>query len=104
MFKNKTIKLFLIFGVIIFSLVGFVECSNKEGTNNATYINTFFLEEEINEKINIIDNHLDLVTLLENNTPEKYDDSFFDDKSLLIFKSIELNNKNKNEIRILSNL
>ena len=30
MFKNKTIKLFLILGVILFSLVGVVGCSGKE--------------------------------------------------------------------------
>ena len=30
MFKNKTIKLFLILGVILFSLVGVVGCSNEK--------------------------------------------------------------------------
>lgn len=33
MFKNKTIKLFLILGVILFSLVGVVGCSNSTGGN-----------------------------------------------------------------------
>ena len=30
MFKNKTVKLFLILGVILFSLVGVVGCSNEK--------------------------------------------------------------------------
>lgn len=100
MLKNKIVKLFLIFEVIILSFIGFVGCSNIEDNNdiNATYIETFFLEEEIDEKINIIDNRLDLETILESDTPEKYDDTFFGYKSLLIFKIIELNNENKSEI------
>ena len=38
MFKNKTIKLFLIFGVILFSLVGVVGCSDKESKINVDFI------------------------------------------------------------------
>ena len=34
MFKNKTIKLFLILGVILFSLVGVVGCTNNEKNNS----------------------------------------------------------------------
>ena len=42
MFKNKTVKLFLILGVILFSLVGVVGCTNPTGSDNvnATYIKT----------------------------------------------------------------
>ena len=42
MFKNKTIKLFLILGVILFSLFGVVGCTNPTGSDNinATYIRT----------------------------------------------------------------
>ena len=39
MFKNKTIKLFLILGVILFSLVGVVGCSDKESKINVTVTN-----------------------------------------------------------------
>ena len=38
MFKNKTIKLFLILGVILFSLVGFIGCSDKESKINVNFI------------------------------------------------------------------
>ncbi len=100
MFKNKTIKLFLILGVIFFSLVGVVGCSNPTGSNsiNATYIRTHFEEDDIDGQFEIINNHIDLITLLENNIPEKYDDKFFETKSLLVFKIVESSGGNKSEI------
>lgn len=100
MFKNKTIKLFLILGVILFSLVGVVGCSNPTGSNsiNATYIRTHFEEDDIDGKFEIINNHIDLITLLENNIPVKYDDNFFETKSLLVFKIVESSGGNKSEI------
>ena len=40
MLKNKAIKLFLMLGVILFSLVGVVGCTNPNGSDNvnATYV------------------------------------------------------------------
>lgn len=100
MFKRKTIKFFLILGVILFSLVGVVGCSNPTGSNsiNATYIRTYFEEDDIDGQLEIINNHIDLITLLENNIPEKYDDNFFETKSLLVFKIVESSGGNKSEI------
>ena len=100
MLKNKTIKLFLMLGVILFSLVGVVGCSNPTGSNsiNATYIRTHFEEDDIDGQLEIINNHIDLITLLENNIPEKYDDNFFETKSLLVFKIVESSGGNKSEI------
>lgn len=100
MFKSKTIKLFLILGVILFSLVGVVGCSNPTGSDNvnATYIRTHFEEDDIDGKFEIINNHIDLITLLENNIPVKYDDNFFETKSLLVFKIVESSGGNKSEI------
>lgn len=100
MFKNKIIKLFLIFGVILFSLVGVVGCSNPTGSNsiNATYISTHFEEDDIDGQFEIINTHTDLVSLLENDTPEKYNDKFFETKSLLVFKIVESSSGNKSEI------
>ena len=100
MFKRKTIKFFLILGVILFSLVGVVGCSNPTGSNsiNATYIRTHFEEDDIDGQLEIINNHIDLITLLENNIPEKYDDNFFETKSLLVFKIVESSGGNKSEI------
>lgn len=45
MLKSKINKLFLIFGVILFSLVGVVGCSNQ--TVNSTYISTNFEEDTV---------------------------------------------------------
>lgn len=100
MFKNKAIKLFLILGMILFSLVGVVGCSNPTGSDNvnATYIRTHFEDDEGNCEFKVVNNHFDLVSLLEDDAPEKYDDNFFETKSLLVFKIVESSGGNKSEI------
>ena len=100
MFKNKTIKLFLILGVILFSLVGVVGCSNPTVNDNinATYIRTSVEIGEGNNQFKVVNNHSDLVTLLENNTPEKYNEDFFKTKSLLVFEIFEESGGNRSEI------
>lgn len=100
MFKNKIIKLFLILGVILFSLVGVVGCSNPTVSDNvnATYIRTHFEDDEGNCEFKVVNNHIDLVSLLEDDAPEKYDDNFFETKSLLVFKIVESSGGNKSEI------
>ncbi len=100
MLKSKFTKLFLILGVILFSLVGVVGCSNPTGSNsiNATYIGTYFEDDNIDGQFKVVNNHIDLVTLLENDTPEKYNDDFFETKSLLVFKIVESSGGNKSEI------
>ena len=99
MFKNKTIKLFLILGVILFSHVGVVGCSNPTGSDNvnATYIRTNFDDEE-DVQIKVVNNCIDLVTLLENDVPKKYNDDFFETKSLLVFKISESGSGTVSEI------
>ena len=101
MFKNKTIKLFLMLGVIFFSLVGVVGCSTKNNTKsiNASYIETFFENSnDVNGQFDIIENQADLVMLFKNDTPKKYNDSFFETNSLLVFKIVESSLKDKSEI------
>lgn len=100
MFKNKTIKLFLILGVIIFSLVGVVGCTNPTGSDNvnATYIKTSIEIGEESNQFKVVNNHIDLITLLENKTPEKYNEDFFKTKSLLVFKIFEESGGNRSEI------
>ena len=100
MFKNKTIKLFLILGVILFSLFGVVGCTNPTGSDNinATYIRTSVEIGEGNNQFKVVNNHSDLVTLLENNTPEKYNEDFFKTKSLLVFEIFEESGGNRSEI------
>ena len=100
MFKNKTIKLFLIFGMILFSLVGVVGCTNPTGSDNvnATYINTYIEIDEGNNQFVVVNNHMDLLTLLEHNTPEKYNEDFFKTKSLLVFEIFEESGGNRSEI------
>lgn len=100
MFKNKTIKLFLILGVILFSLFGVVGCTNPTGSDNinATYIKMSYPEDSVDNEFTLVNNHLDLLALLKNDAPEKYNDSFFETKSLLIFKITEPSGGNKSEI------
>lgn len=100
MFKNKKIKLFLILGVILFSLVGVVGCTNPTGSDiiNATYIKTSVEIGEGNNQFKVVNNRIDLVTLLEDNTPEKYNEDFFKTKSLLVFKIFEESGGNRSEI------
>ena len=101
MFKNKKIKLFLILGVILFSPIGVVGCSTKNNTKsiNASYIETFFENSnDVNGQFDIIENQADLVMLLKNDTPKKYNDSFFETNSLLVFKIVESSLKDKSEI------
>ena len=100
MFKNKTIKLFLILGVILFSLVGVVGCTNPTGSDNvnATYIKTSVEIGKGNNQFKVVNNRIDLVTLLENNTPEKYNEDFFKTKSLLVFEIFEESGGNRSEI------
>ena len=100
MVKNKTIKLFLILGVILFSLVGVVGCTNPTGSDNvnATYIKTSVEIGEENNQFKVVNNHSDLVTLLKNNTPKKYNEDFFKTKSLLVFKIFEESGGNRSEI------
>lgn len=100
MFKRKTIKLFLILGVILFSLVGVVGCSNPTGSDNvnATYIEMSYPDDAVDNEFTLVNNHFDLLTLLKNDAPEKFNDSFFETKSLLIFKITEPSGGNKSEI------
>lgn len=100
MFKNKTIKLFLMLDALLFSFGGVVGCSNPTGSDkvNATYIEMSCPEDTVDNELTLVNNHLDLLTLLKNDAPEKYNDSFFETKSLLIFKIKEPSGGNKSEI------
>lgn len=100
MFKNKTIKLFLMLDALLFCLGGVVGCSNPTGSDkvNATYIEMSCPEDTVDNELTLVNNHLDLLTLLKNDAPEKYNDSFFETKSLLIFKIKEPSGGNKSEI------
>lgn len=99
MFKNNTIKLFLILGAIFFSFIGAVGCSNTTVNSvNATYISTHFESDDVAGEFEVINNHIDLVTLLETDVPEKYNEEFFKTKSLLVFKIVESSGGNRSEI------
>lgn len=100
MFKNKTIKLFLMLDALLFSLGGVVGCSNPTGSDkvNATYIEMSCPEDTVDNELTLVNNHSDLLTILKNDAPEKYNDSFFETKSLLIFKITEPSCGNKSEI------
>ena len=67
-------------------------------SSNATYIETYFEDDDVEGQFEVVKNHIDLVTLLENDTPEKYNEDFFEDKSLLVFKIVESSGGNKSVI------
>ena len=96
MFKNKFKKLFLMFSVILFNIFIFNGCFNNN--LKVTYISTNFDADSKINQINIIDNYFSLVDLLKNDTPNKYNDSFFKKNYLLVFKNIESNQTNTSEI------
>ena len=96
MFKNKFKKLFLMFSVILFNIFIFNGCFNNN--LKVTYISTNFAADSKTNQINIIDNYFSLVDLLKNDTPNKYNDSFFKNNYLLVFKNIESNQTNTSEI------
>lgn len=100
MLKSNTIKLFLILGAILFSFIGAVGCSNTTVNSvNATYISTYFKDDDgIDGEFEVINNHIDLVSLLETDVPEKYNEEFFKTKSLLVFKIVESSGGNRSEI------
>lgn len=79
---------------------GVVGCSNPTDSDNvnATYIEMSYLEDVVDNEFTLVNNHLDLLTLLKNDTPDKYDDKFIETKSLLVFKIVEPSGGNKSEI------
>lgn len=89
MLKNKTIKLFLILGVILFSLVGVVGCSNEKNSfdlNNEKY--EYLFEEDYGDNSVVIINNMD--GLLQQNFLNdfdltKYDETYFLNNYLLLF-------------------
>ena len=81
MFKNKTIKLFLILGLILFSLVGVVGCSNVESEKinvkilyrDDIYNIEIFKGSQFDlSKINFISNKEDAIVLYGENFDMKY--------------------------------
>ncbi len=99
MLKNKAIKLFLMLGLILFNIVCWSCTSSKSASVNASYIRTQFTGKVVEGEFSIADNHSDLDLLLNKDTPEKYNDSFFEKNSLLIFKIVEPSQGNKSEIK-----
>jgi hypothetical protein len=110
MLNNKAIKLIFILCVSLFSIVG---CSNLDNSSqqeslaetslsteeisestdniiiNATYIETYFTEYDYYNRFDILKNSQDIEILLKTDSLDKYDDSFFEEKSLLAFTYIE---------------
>ena len=84
------------FSVILFNIFIFNGCFNNN--LKVTYISTNFDADSKTNQINIIDNYFSLVDLLKNDTPNKYNDSFFKKNYLLVFKNIESNQTNTSEI------
>ena len=98
---KKTIKVFILFGAILFGLAGNIGCSPSDDNQNrvmATYIETYFQEDIAEGEYNIVDNRLDLVALLNSDLSEKYNDAFFKNHSLLVFAIAESSHGNKSEI------
>lgn len=98
MFKNKTIKLFLIFGVIILSLIGVVGCSNKKIKINFK-VGEYSSIVEI-DKGSIISE--DIIPSIQNKNIELYYDEKFENEynNEKIYKNINIYVKLIDELNI----
>ena len=97
----KSNRLLLILCAIFLSVIVLVGCSNVEDgyTVKANYVETYFYEDANNGQLNMLDNYSALVTFLGNDTPNKYNDSFFERNSLLIFRVVESSDGNRSKIK-----
>lgn len=89
----KKIFLILVFAICCVICNGCF-CNNIE----AKYIKTFFKGNVIEGDFYFISSKSELLILLTNDMPEEYDEEFFKDKSLLIFKIIEPSQENRSSI------
>ncbi len=98
MFKIKKVKLYLILSMIFFSLVGITGCSNSID-NKTSYIEDSYIFNNyfIDGQFNIVNNRTDLASLI-GPTPKKYNDDFFEKKSLLVIFNIESSSENSGVI------
>lgn len=98
---KKVKKMFLLFGVLLFILicVGCNQPTVKVNNVSASYIGTYFLDEEaFLGQYYFIEKQSDLMDLLNETAPEKYDSVYFKKHSLLAFKIIESSQGNKSKI------
>lgn len=97
---KKVTKFFLLFGELLLSLIC-VSCdqsTTKENNVNASYIGTYFMGFDYFNRFDILENSKDLEILLKNDSLDKYNDSFFEGKSLLVFTYIEATQDSQSEI------
>ena len=97
---KKINKLFLLLGVILFSIV-VIGCDEQNVIEDfqATYVETDFIGDYKEGLFKIVDNPKELIYILVNDTPEKYDEVFFDNHSLLVFRIVEKSKGIKSEIK-----
>ena len=97
---KKVKKVFLLFDVLLFSLicVGCNQPTVKVNNVAASYIGTYFMGFDYFNRFDILENSKDLEILLKNDSLDKYNDSFFEEKSLLAFTYIESSQGNKSKI------
>ena len=93
---KKVKKVFLLFGLLLFNLI-FFGCNYSKNVN-ASYIGTSFIGYDFNNRFDILENSKDLEILLKNYSLEKYNDSFFEKKSLLAFTYIESSQDSQSKI------
>ena len=99
MLKDRTtFRLFVLLGVMLFTLVALVGCYNPDDNEvNATYIQTLEAANA-DAPFKVVKNRSDLVALLKDDAPAKYDADFFATKSLLVFAIVEPSSGNRSEI------
>lgn len=102
-------RLFLMFGAIVFIFVGAcsqITASDIKGSDDmtdlsdkkATYIRTNYEDNTVDGEFGIIDNYSDLIKLLNDDVPEKYNIAFFENNSLIVFKNVETSSGNRSVI------
>lgn len=57
-----------------------------------------YQKDVVDGQFNVLNNRLDLVALLKDDAPKKYNDSFFEKKSLLVIEIVETSTESKSEI------
>lgn len=106
---GKFSRLISVLGSIVFIFAG--ACSQitaseiKDSGNvayisdkKATYIRINYEDNTVDGEFSIIDNYNDLNKLLNDDAPEKYDNAFFENNSLIVFKNVETSSGNRSII------
>lgn len=106
---GKFSRIISVLGSIVFIFAGAcsqITASDIDGSGDMTdlsdgkaiYVRTDYEGNTVDGEFGIIDNYNDLIKLLNDDTPEKYDNAFFKNNSLIVFKNVETSSGNRSII------